>query len=339
MKDNASEFYRSRLSGSDVKLYDSILQATQNFEARLSLGRPISPRAGLALYNRVRNDHPELIHLENDIRIVSSLLGSQMIFRYGMSRSSYSDLYKEMNAKGDEILPAINTSIMGENEVIQSIHDYLVTHVQYNIEALQRNRITSKETNAHGALLYGNAVCHGYAQAMKYLCDKMGIFCIVVIGKSNFPSTKQQIDHAWNIVKAIGYFQHIDVTWDSNQTTSHEVPCRDYFMLNDEHILLDHVYDASSVPKCPDEPCNYYHANNAEVTSLSDIDHIVSDAAFMDANVFGFRVNNWSISQDKLIGYAQDSIMKHYSSASGKYQYRYNYNEYQNTYWFYVEVK
>ena len=123
MKDNANAFYRSRLCGSDMELYDSILQATQNFEARLSLSRPISPRAGLVLYNRVRNDHPELIHLENNIKIASSLLGSQMIFQYGMTRSAYSDLYREMNTKGDEILSAINASIMCENVVIQYIHD------------------------------------------------------------------------------------------------------------------------------------------------------------------------------------------------------------------------
>lgn len=332
----AHNFYRSRLRGAEAQLYDEIVSAQEQQAASVSAGRGITLKNALSVYGKVRNDHPEMIQLENDIKLSSSLFSSQVLLHYGLNLRQRTELIGRMQETAHQILASIDRSLMSESEVVRALHDYLAVHVKYNLPALEQDRITFQDTNAHGALLYGTAVCHGYAQAMKYLCDQAGIECLVVIGKSNLPQTKQQMDHAWNIVKANGYYQHVDVTWDSNLTRDPENPCMDYFMLNDENILMDHVFEMSQVPKCPEEPCNYYHANQLEVTGLKDIDRIVRDAAFMESHTIGFKVKNWGLKPQEIEERTTAAIMNEFESNSGEYSYEYIVNEDQNTYWFYV---
>ena len=52
------------------------------------------------------------------------------------------------------------------------------------------------------------AVCEGYAEAYKYLCDLAGLTTIYV------SNTDPNVDHSWNYVYAEGAWHGVDVTWD-----------------------------------------------------------------------------------------------------------------------------
>ena len=82
------------------------------------------------------------------------------------------------------------------------VHDYIVTHVQYD------NSLTKH--NAHDALIGGTAVCQGYALLFQYMMNELGIECDIVSSTS--------LGHAWNIVKINGAIYHVDCTWDDPQT-------------------------------------------------------------------------------------------------------------------------
>lgn len=60
-----------------------------------------------------------------------------------------------------------------------------------------------------GALLNGSAVCEGYAEAFKLICDREGIPCITVLGTGNGGA------HKWNYVKMEdGKWYLVDATWN-----------------------------------------------------------------------------------------------------------------------------
>ncbi len=124
-----------------------------------------------------------------------------------------------------------NTSLMYENRVASIladieadwsdeekliyIHDYIVTHCQYDL--------TCEKYTASDALVGGSAVCQGYALAFKDLANRVGI-------ETEFVSSDDLI-HAWNLVVLNGKHYYIDCTWDdpiSGNSTSQAHYYEDY---------------------------------------------------------------------------------------------------------------
>lgn len=95
--------------------------------------------------------------------------------------SSYEDIV-------NKILSGIDSSWNDEQKLFY-LHDYLATHCVYG----------GKDPDmytAYSALVYGEAVCQGYALAFKDLVSRAGINVGLVVS--------QQKDHAWNIVELDG---------------------------------------------------------------------------------------------------------------------------------------
>lgn len=59
----------------------------------------------------------------------------------------------------------------------------------------------------YGALVLKKAVCNGYAEGMKLLCDLSGVTCKMISG------TADGEKHAWNLIKLDKEWYHADLTW------------------------------------------------------------------------------------------------------------------------------
>ena len=97
---------------------------------------------------------------------------------------------------------------------------------------------------------------------------------MIVNGKSSYRSNSQ-VEHAWNIVEYNGNFYHIDSTWDVNTYEAIKEYSYDYFGLDDDEILLDHVWDYKSTPKCSANELSYFVANDLFAKSESQIEDII----------------------------------------------------------------
>ncbi len=107
-------------------------------------------------------------------------------------------------------------------EKLLSIHDELAERITYD------DTLDSAH-DAYGALVKGRAVCEGYAEAFKLLCDREGIPCILVVGKGVTSSITE--DHMWNAVRMEdGKWYGVDVTWD-DQTESNGHIYHDFFLV------------------------------------------------------------------------------------------------------------
>ena len=82
----------------------------------------------------------------------------------------------------------------------------------------------------YNALVNHKVVCAGYAVAMQYLLQSVGIVCGYVISESNITKTEC---HAFNILKIGKYCYYLDATWGDKSTTgdtkNKDVVCYDYF--------------------------------------------------------------------------------------------------------------
>lgn len=112
-----------------------------------------------------------------------------------------------------------------ESDLRQAIQDFPVSgRTRYDklksIHDALANRVTYKETgekshDAVGALLNGKAVCEGYAKAVKLLCDRYNIPCVLVVGDAYDSRTDSNPEpHMWNYIKMEdGKWYAMDATW------------------------------------------------------------------------------------------------------------------------------
>ena len=110
--------------------------------------------------------------------------------------------------------------------------------------------------NAYGAIVEGKAVCEGYAEALKYLLDCVGIESFIMIGSSVNPTTGESEPHGWCAVKLDGVFYHVDPTWNDQENGLFHA----YFNVSDVTLLSDHLIDSAEyeLPACPSDDMSYF---------------------------------------------------------------------------------
>ena len=132
-------------------------------------------------------------------------------------KASVTDYYTRMMAAFD----AFEVKGYTRYEKVKSIHDTIAKQVTYdpNYDNANANGTAHQPTSVF--LEPFLPVCEGYAEAFKMLCDREGIPCVIVVGKSGDGG------HAWNYVKMEdGKWYAVDLTWDDKSSI-----CYDYFLV------------------------------------------------------------------------------------------------------------
>ncbi len=152
------------------------------------------------------------------------------------------------------------TPTMNEFERERILHDSLAAKVTY-VEG-------SHAHDAYGALVQGEAVCEGYAEALQVLCHRAGLQSLLVMGSSINPSTNQPEGHAWNMVRIDGKYYHVDLTWNDQGATLYHA----YFNLTDALIREDHTVTetAYALPTCNTDDAHYFTVMGGKITEYTD---------------------------------------------------------------------
>ena len=109
-------------------------------------------------------------------------------------------------------------------EKVLSIHDELANRIAYD-----KTFSFERAYDAYGALVDGLAVCEGYSEAFKLLCDKNSIPCVLVVGTGITSAVPGP--HMWNMVQMEdGKWYGVDVTWN-DQTEDHGKIFYDFFLV------------------------------------------------------------------------------------------------------------
>lgn len=167
-------------------------------------------------------------------------------------------------------------------QVVKAIHDYLCENVVYSEKKPHVNE-------PYGAFIDGIAVCEGYGEAFKWLCDREGIPCVSVIGTA---SREANVAHLWNYVQMEdGKWYAVDVTWDDLEDRI----AYTYFLVGSETTVDNGKKFFDNHKECGDfsglgykefiypqlSESKYYQKDNVEENSISYSLH-VQDIGWME---------------------------------------------------------
>lgn len=134
---------------------------------------------------------------------------------------SYAD-WNVVKSCYSQLMTAVNSfEVKGTTryEKLKSMHDGICKMTTYTLNVPMAHQPT-------GVFLNGQAVCEGYSEALKLLCDRENIPCIIVVGTGNGGA------HEWNYVQMEdGKWYGMDVTWD-DQTSIYY----DFFLVGSESL-------------------------------------------------------------------------------------------------------
>lgn len=132
-------------------------------------------------------------------------------------------------AEAQRVVGNLITSNMSDYDVVKTLHDYLITHCDYDTR-VDIGNMPFISHQAEGALLKGTAVCSGYAKAYEILLDAAGIPCETITGFAGGY-------HAWNLVQVDGQWYHVDATWDDPTTRGGDYIRYTYFLKSDKVMV------------------------------------------------------------------------------------------------------
>ncbi|MDO4571117.1 MAG: transglutaminase domain-containing protein [Planctomycetia bacterium] len=268
-----SKFYRVHLKTSvDVEVYDLILNALEDYKKEVTVTPRLMTGISYSLCELVlfvRMDNPGLFYVDfHSYRYLPQHQSVKIIFSYLYPEAQIKRVEKKIKDRIYAISRSLSAFRLDAYGKELALHDFLATSVKYE----HTDSSYHKAHSSVGAILHGRAVCEGYAMAFKLLCDALGLSCIVVFGRTS--NSNEGEGHAWNIVKLNGKCYHVDVTWDSAQTSSNY---KGYFNLTDEEMAYDHSWDSDLLPRCTATEDNFFVRSGAYITSSVELkSHIVS---------------------------------------------------------------
>lgn len=143
-------------------------------------------------------------------------------------------VHEKLYQKLDAILSNIIKPGMTTEQKVKAIHDYVVTHVTYNLN--DNRNYTPNVDRALMTLDDGKGVCEDYVLLFEYLCDRASIPCVyeggVAITNPASPT------HAWNAVFINSEWKFVDTTWDD--TNNKQISYK-YFLIDKFNFMKDHT--------------------------------------------------------------------------------------------------
>lgn len=170
----------------------------------------IKPRDFMKIIAMLCGEHPRMLSsvnfLGSDLYPTNnpSLMSGIHLKRLAID-GTYEDMYSRINTRANEILGEIIEDGMTDLDKAFAVYRYLAQNVEDSSDRENLDRDT-----IYGSLILQSAACGGYADAYKFLMNKLGINCEICQSRS--------IGHIWNYIEIDGKWYHIDLTKSRNSS-------------------------------------------------------------------------------------------------------------------------
>ncbi|MGN1266649.1 MAG: transglutaminase domain-containing protein [Dorea sp.] len=255
------KFYYQTFDEKEKRAYKEILQGIRENREEVYVHAEDAKRIN-QLFEYVLRDFPDIFWCDGTAN--STLYEGDEVYVVIKPSYSYEGEEKEkkkqrIEEKVDEFLQSVPNDA-GDYEKILAVYEYIVNHVDYDLEAADNQNIYSVFINQC-------SVCAGYSKATQYLLEKMGVFCTFITGK-----TSGNQNHAWNLVMCDGDYYYVDTTWgdpifqeEENEEDIVNIAniSYDYMCCDETQLFKTHIPDQDIIlPECTKMDKNYYVVNN-----------------------------------------------------------------------------
>lgn len=234
-------------------VYDEMLTAILNHEEKIKLSTTDLDLMRQA-YAAVCGDYGGLFWVEGYVftRYTKGeeLVSLEFAPKYTMSEEER----KITQAQIDDVVEVWLGGISFNNtdyEKARYVYELLALNTEYVKNATDSQNIIS-------VFLKQQTVCQGYACAVQYLLEQLGIQSVIVSG------TALGDAHAWNLIRLDGEYYYMDATWGNNGYQNGEGKETsfidyNYMAMTTEEMRMGHVPDDNmELPECTAVMNNYY---------------------------------------------------------------------------------
>lgn len=255
------EYYFKQLNEEEQRVYRELLKGIRarekDFYLTLSQDDSID-----RCYHAVLKDHPEIFWVHNHEKIYKTTYSDSDYCTftpgYIYTESEISEIQNAMEAGFQEVSSLIPADA-SDYEKVRIVYTYVIDNTQY--------QASDDDQSIAGVFWKKEAVCAGYAGAVQYLLERIGVPCIYVDGGTQ-GSTE---GHAWNIVKLDGEYYYVDATngdqpdflnGNAAQLEEHKTIIYDYLCPFPEEYEKKYIRSEElTVPDCTAKDMNFYVLN------------------------------------------------------------------------------
>lgn len=255
------EYYFKQLNEEEQRVYRELLKGIRarekDFYLTLSQDDSID-----RCYHAVLKDHPEIFWVHNHEKIYKTTYSDSDYCTftpgYIYTESEISEIQNAMEAGFQEVSSLIPADA-SDYEKVRIVYTYVIDNTQY--------QASDDDQSIAGVFWKKEAACAGYAGAVQYLLERIGVPCIYVDGSTQ-GSTE---GHAWNIVKLDGEYYYVDATngdqpdflnGNAAQLEEHKTIIYDYLCPFPEEYEKKYIRSEElTVPDCTAKDMNFYVLN------------------------------------------------------------------------------
>lgn len=268
----------STLTDKEKELYDLIVDGVENLRYKVCEEDAYSLTEWAKIYGLVYNQEPQLFYMGAKIKVGK-------LFYLTKDAAVINEMQQSIDAVANKVVDDAKSKSTTFDK-LKVFHDFLVLNSTFELIEGDSIDYNASIYNAFGSgEAQGNIQCAGYAKAMQYLCDKVGISCMVVTGETETGQT-----HAWNVVDVDGVWYNLDATWDDPilTTPNHKNLRYNYFLVPDNHIHnLTHFHVSQkklssgdyityfNPPACTETAKNYFVQNNLVYSDFDSADKAI----------------------------------------------------------------
>ena len=272
LSDVTSKYYYAMISDEEKEVYDQIYELLTGFENDSVLSTKDTDVIDHA-FTCVLVDHPEIFYVKGYSIKTYTRDGAveriAMSGTYTMTQSEVMEFLPELDRYYYACTAAI-PSDADEYIRVKSVYEYIIRNTDYDLRAPNNQNILSVFVNQR-------SVCQGYAKAMQYILNRLGVFCTLVEG-----TVKEDEAHVWNLVRINGRYYHVDTTWgdasyklvgESEEENSLRPPDinYDYLCITTDNILETHdIKEIVPLVECDSIEDNYYVREGLYFDSVDD---------------------------------------------------------------------
>ena len=270
MRKQQDLYYFSMLEITQQNLYVEILYALENYIDEMQVSTTDTAQID-KVFQCVLLDHPEIFYVDG-YSFVKYTLGNEV--KKITFKGTFTCSREEKKLKESEIEEATLQMLKSipakaeDYEKVKYVYETIINNTEYDMTAEENQNIIS-------VFLNQASVCQGYAKAVQYMLNKLGVPCLLVIG-----TVENGEGHAWNLVKINNQYYHLDATWGDASYLFHikeedrevqNTPAinYDYLCVTTDEIVRTHsISDFVSLPICNSLESNYYVREGAYFRKL-----------------------------------------------------------------------